>query len=156
MAIATSQQMKQIVKTISKDIAVFKRNFLGAPIERALRILADSTPLPDSSLEGTVPDTLGCQIKYRPNEAYWVIPNKTSVIVIFAVDFKDPVDQGLARVLLLVRTSLIVAGVARDQAAHEEHEKSSRQQVLRPLGTRRTGEVRRGPEALFQRLLGVQ
>eukprot|EP00831_Metopus_contortus_P025424 TRINITY_DN2190_c0_g1_i9.p1 TRINITY_DN2190_c0_g1~~TRINITY_DN2190_c0_g1_i9.p1 ORF type:complete len:235 (-),score=46.95 TRINITY_DN2190_c0_g1_i9:55-723(-) len=67
-------------------------DFLGAPIERALKEL---------QLKGTVSDSQGCQIKYRDTEEYWVTPNKTSVIITFSLDFKDPVDQGLARILLL-------------------------------------------------------
>jgi len=43
-----------------------------------------------------------CQIRYRPNEEYWVQSNKTTMNVIFAMNFQDPVDQGLARILLLV------------------------------------------------------
>ncbi len=54
-------------------------------------------------IEGNVPDSVGCQIRYRPDEEFWVVPNKTSVMVIFGINFKDPVDQGLARILLLVR-----------------------------------------------------
>ena len=58
-------------------------------------------------IDGSVPDSMGCQVRYRPNEDYWVLPNKTSVVVIFAIDFKDAVDQALARILLLVRDRYI-------------------------------------------------
>ena len=58
--------------------------------------------IPRKNIEGNVPESFECQIKYRPNEEYWIQTNKTTLNVIFSMDFMDPVDQGLARILLLV------------------------------------------------------
>lgn len=91
------EKRKKIIKGIGKEFAVIKRNFIGAPIERALKAIK-ATP---GNTNPEIPDSYACQIRYRPDEQYWIIPNKSTVIIVFSIDFKDPVDVGLARILLL-------------------------------------------------------
>ena len=70
----------------------FKRDFIGAPMRRALKDLQANNSNPKNS----------CQINYRPDEKYWVIVGKQDVSVYFALNFDNPTDKALARIFLLV------------------------------------------------------
>lgn len=69
----------------------FKRDFIGAPIRRALMNLKTG--------EGKSTDT--CEIPYRSDEKYWVIASKPEVTVSFSLQFDNVTDKALARIFLL-------------------------------------------------------
>jgi hypothetical protein len=69
----------------------FKRDFLGAPIRRALlKLKAGAGNSKDS-----------CEIAYRPDEKYWVIAAPKEVTVSFSLNFDNQTDRALARIFLL-------------------------------------------------------
>ena len=65
---------------------------MGAPIRRALKSLHEGKTDP-----GHI-----CEIPYRPDEKFWVIPGKNEVSVFFALNFDNVTDKALARIFLLV------------------------------------------------------
>jgi hypothetical protein len=69
----------------------FKRDFLGAPIRRALLSLKAGAGNPKDS----------CEIAYRPDEKYWVIASAKEVTVSFSLNFDNQTDRALARIFLL-------------------------------------------------------
>jgi actin related protein 2/3 complex subunit 2 len=69
----------------------FKRDFLGAPIRRALLALKN----------GTAKQSDSCEIPYRSDEKYWVIASQKEVTVSFALNFDNVTDKALARIFLL-------------------------------------------------------
>jgi len=64
---------------------------MGAPIRRALISLQQKAGNPD----------FACEISYRSDEKYWVIPSKSEVTVGFSLQFDNPTDKALARIFLL-------------------------------------------------------
>ncbi len=69
----------------------FKRDFIGAPIRRALLALQ----------KGDAASVKACEINYRSDEKFWVISSKSEVTVSFSLQFDNPTDRALARVFLL-------------------------------------------------------
>jgi hypothetical protein len=69
----------------------FKRDFMGAPIRRALMNLKAGTVNPKDS----------CEISYRPDEKYWVVSGAKEVTVSFSLNFDNKTDKALARIFLL-------------------------------------------------------
>ena len=57
----------------------FKKDFLGAPIRRALISLKAGAGKPSDS----------CEIPYRKDEKYWVVSSKDEVTVSFALQFDN-------------------------------------------------------------------
>ena len=77
-------------ETIANKFACFKRDFMGAPIWRAMTAIKDKTEPPKP-----------CQINYRPDEKYWVFPSKNDFSVTFEVHVNSTEDKQLARIFLL-------------------------------------------------------
>jgi hypothetical protein len=75
----------------------FKRDFMGAPIRRAMINLAKGAGQPSDS----------CEIPYRADEKYWVMASKSEVTVSFALNFDNQTDRALARIFLLVKPIVI-------------------------------------------------
>ena len=69
----------------------FKKDFLGAPIRRALKALQAGAGNPAHT----------CEIPYRNDEKYWVVASKDEVTVSFAMNFDNTTDKALARIFLL-------------------------------------------------------
>lgn len=84
-------QKEKIVEKISDKFSAFKRDFIGAPMRRALKCLQTGEGQPSQA----------CEISYRNDEKYWVIPSKTEVTVSFSLQFDNPTDKALARIFLL-------------------------------------------------------
>lgn len=82
----------------------FKRDFLGAPIRRALKSLSSGNLDINNFIVvlGTGNPAESCEISYRLDEKYWVIANKSEVTVSFALQFDNTTDRALARIFLLV------------------------------------------------------
>ena len=78
--------------TICLKFSCFKRDFIGAPIRRALIALKNNSVSPADH---------SCQISYRSDEKFWVIAAKTEVTVSFSLHFDNPTDKALARIFLL-------------------------------------------------------
>ncbi len=85
------KQKEKMADDISLKFSQFKRDFMSAPIRRAIKGLASGDP----SLNHT------CQINYRPDEKFWVIANKGDVSVSFGMQFDNATDKALARIFLL-------------------------------------------------------
>jgi hypothetical protein len=80
----------KVTDEIANRISMFKRNFLGAPIRKAMKAAQAGTEFKPA------------QVPYRQDEKYWVVnPAKDEVQVFFAINFPNDVDQALARVMLL-------------------------------------------------------
>jgi hypothetical protein len=75
---------------ISERWSYIKRDFIGAPILRALEALKD----------GSCSSDLNCDIPYRAKEWYWVRSTADKVTVIFSVHFDNKVDESLAKIML--------------------------------------------------------
>eukprot|EP00350_Pseudokeronopsis_sp_OXSARD2_P012433 CAMPEP_0170543344 /NCGR_PEP_ID=MMETSP0211-20121228/2487_1 /TAXON_ID=311385 /ORGANISM="Pseudokeronopsis sp., Strain OXSARD2" /LENGTH=238 /DNA_ID=CAMNT_0010846683 /DNA_START=327 /DNA_END=1043 /DNA_ORIENTATION=+ len=76
---------------ICMKFSCFKRDFLGAPIRRALKNLQHGQGNPDHS----------CEIPYRADEKYWVLATKGEVTIAFSLNFDNATDKALARIFLL-------------------------------------------------------
>lgn len=61
---------------IATKFACFKRDFMGAPIWKAMTAIQKGTEPPKP-----------CQIDYRKDEKYWVFPDKKDVSVTFEINF---------------------------------------------------------------------
>lgn len=81
------------MEKICSKYSCFKRDFLGAPIWRALKALQ----------EGKTSPSLNCEIPYRKDEKYWIVAGKNDVTVAFSLNFDNKTDKALARIFLLVR-----------------------------------------------------
>ena len=75
---------------IADRFASFKRDFLGAPIWKAMQAVINKTAPPKP-----------CQVDYRKDERFWVFGSATDVAVTFEVNFHGVEDQSLARIFLL-------------------------------------------------------
>jgi len=84
------KQREAAATVIADKFAVFKRDFLSAPIWKAMQAI----------LKGTVPPK-PCQIDYRKDEKFWVFGAAKDVSVTFEVNFSSTEDQSLARIFLL-------------------------------------------------------
>ena len=85
------KEREKIAHQISMLFSCFKRDFLGAPIRRALLALKAGEDNTKNS----------CEIPYRNDEKYWVLASKSEVTVSFALNFDNPTDKALARIFLL-------------------------------------------------------
>jgi len=84
------KQREAAATVIADKFAVFKRDFLSAPIWKAMQAI----------LKGTAPPK-PCQIDYRKDEKFWVFGAAKDVSVTFEVNFSSTEDQSLARIFLL-------------------------------------------------------
>ena len=76
---------------ISEKWSAIKRDFMGAPILRALWAVHAKNA--DKSLD--------CVIPYRENESFWIrINDKEKMSVIYNVHFEDEIDKTLAKEML--------------------------------------------------------
>ena len=66
---------------IANKFACFKRDFLGAPIWKAMNMVKDKK-------DGFKP----CQIDYRKDESYWVFGTKSEVTCTFEINFDNTTD----------------------------------------------------------------
>ena len=89
------KQRDKIAEEICQKFSAFKKDFLGAPIRRALRSLS-------LNASGTGNPSDSCEIPYRSDEKYWVVSSKSEVTVSFALQFDNQTDRALARIFLLV------------------------------------------------------
>ena len=87
---AIRAQRQASVDEIATKIAKFKRDFLGAPIRRALlQAKAGSSCTP-------------CEIPYRKDEKYWITcPEPGSVCFYISFNFTNATDISMARIMLL-------------------------------------------------------
>ena len=83
-------ERQSTVDDIATKIAKFKRDFIGAPIRRALlQIQAGSAVTP-------------CEIPYRKAEKYWITaPEAASASFYLSFNFDNPTDISMARIMLL-------------------------------------------------------
>jgi actin related protein 2/3 complex subunit 2 len=85
------KQRDKIVEEICMKFSCFKKDFLGAPIRRAIKQLKNGAGNPSHS----------CELPYRQDEKYWVVASKDEVTVSFALQFENVTDKALARIFLL-------------------------------------------------------
>lgn len=85
------KQRDNIVDEICMKFSCFKKDFLGAPIRRALKQLKTGAGDPSHS----------CELPYRQDEKYWVVASKDEVTVSFSLQFENITDKALARIFLL-------------------------------------------------------
>ena len=85
------KQRDKLAEDICMKFSQFKKDFLGAPIRRALKALKTGAGNPAHS----------CEIPYRNEEKYWVVASKDEVTVSFAMHFDNVTDKALARIFLL-------------------------------------------------------
>ncbi len=69
------KQRDKIVEETCLKFSCFKKDFLGAPIRRALKSLQAGAGKPADS----------CELPYRQDEKYWVVASKDEVTVSFAL-----------------------------------------------------------------------
>jgi len=72
------------------DISEIKRHLIGGPLDHAFSKLLDKQ---SESLALSV-------VQYRQNEAIFICPSSSKIVVIFLIDFADPTDKAIARVFL--------------------------------------------------------
>eukprot|EP00602_Paraphysomonas_sp_CaronLab_P009562 CAMPEP_0185020130 /NCGR_PEP_ID=MMETSP1103-20130426/2729_1 /TAXON_ID=36769 /ORGANISM="Paraphysomonas bandaiensis, Strain Caron Lab Isolate" /LENGTH=301 /DNA_ID=CAMNT_0027550845 /DNA_START=93 /DNA_END=998 /DNA_ORIENTATION=- len=73
-----------------EQISQLKRHVLGGPLHKAFTALANKSS----------GDATPVTISYRKNEAIYVCPSASKVVVVFYVDFADATDRAVARVFL--------------------------------------------------------
>lgn len=76
---------------IANKFACFKRDFLSAPIRKAMNIVLKKT-------KGTFQ---ACQIDYRKDERMWIFGSAEDVSVTYEINFESETDTALARIFLL-------------------------------------------------------
>lgn len=86
------KERDRIVEELCNKFSCFKRDFMGAPIRRALLSLQSGQGKPTDS----------CEIPYRADEKYWVVASKSEVTVSYGLNFDNTTDRALARIFLLV------------------------------------------------------
>lgn len=69
------KERDKVAEEICYKFSCFKKDFLGAPIRRALKALQSGAGKPEHS----------CQISYRLDEKYWVIASKGEVTISFGL-----------------------------------------------------------------------
>lgn len=80
----------EAAEEVANKFSCFKRDFIGAPIWRALNAIKNKSDPPKA-----------CQIDYRKDERYWVFPDKNEVSVTFEINLPSKEDQQLGRIFLL-------------------------------------------------------
>ena len=84
------QERQELCDKITTKVSKIKRDFMGAPIRRAIKACAEGQKFEP------------CEIPYRPLEKYWIVcPDPGQMTVIFSIHFESQDDQALARVMLL-------------------------------------------------------
>ena len=73
------KERDRIADDICMKFSCFKKDFLGAPIRRALKQLTVATGVPSAA----------CELPYRADEKYWVVSAKGEVTVSFALQFDN-------------------------------------------------------------------
>lgn len=81
----------EAAEAISTKFSKFKRDFIGAPIGRALKGISIKKGEPAHS----------CEIAYRSDESFWVQVAPSEVTVSFGLNFDNKEDRALARIFLL-------------------------------------------------------
>jgi hypothetical protein len=76
---------------IATKFAQFKRDFMGAPLRKAMKGVLDKK---NESLKP-------CQIDYRKDERFWVFGTNQHALIIYEVNFTSDEDAALARIFLL-------------------------------------------------------
>ena len=83
-------ERQELCDKITTRISKIKRDFLGAPIRKAIKEISEGK------------EVTPCEIPYRPFEKYWIVsPKADQMTIIFSVHFELVDDQALARVMLL-------------------------------------------------------
>jgi len=78
------------VDEVATKIAKFKRDFIGAPIRRALMQVKAGG------------EVTACEIPYRKDEKYWILsPEAGSASFYISFNFGNPTDISMARIMLL-------------------------------------------------------
>jgi actin related protein 2/3 complex subunit 2 len=88
------KERDRLADGICQKFSAFKKDFIGAPMRRALKNLAV-----DAKGSGNPSDS--CEIPYRIDEKYWVVAAKAEVTISFALQFDNQTDRALARIFLL-------------------------------------------------------
>ena len=73
----------------------FKRDFLGAPIRKAMMCVKEGKPVTE------------CEVPYRKNEKYWLLPaaDAKDFMLIYSVHYEDSTEQALAKVMMIEFTA---------------------------------------------------
>lgn len=78
------EKLAELAQEISERWSYIKRDFMGAPILRALRAV---------NAKNATAEAFNCGIPYRLKEKYWVrINDKEKMSVIYNVHFDDLID----------------------------------------------------------------
>ena len=85
------KQREAHAETVADKFAQFKKDFLGAPIRKAMK----------GCLDKKNANFKPCQIDYRQDERFWVFASNNDVRVIYEVNFSSEEDKALARIFLL-------------------------------------------------------
>lgn len=85
------KERDKIAEEICMKFSCFKKDFIGAPMRRALKALKAGAGNPTDS----------CELPYRLDEKYWVVAAKGEVTISFALQFDNQTDRALARIFLL-------------------------------------------------------
>lgn len=84
-------QRQGAVDVIASKFAQFKRDFIGAPIRRALL-----------ALQAGQTNGIDCEIPYRKNEKYWLTSSNTGEVSFYhSFNFSNSVDISMARICLM-------------------------------------------------------
>lgn len=75
-------------KAIARTAALLKRNLISVPFEAFFDQVGQASPAPVT------------EIKYRPNESFWIMSDRDKCTVVFNVDFSDKDDVVLGNVFL--------------------------------------------------------
>ena len=86
----TRKMRDEQAEKMANKFSCFKRDFMGAPIWRAMQDV----------INGKDPQQ-PCQIDYRTDERFWVFPDKNQVSVTFEVNVNSTEDQQLCRIFLV-------------------------------------------------------
>jgi len=73
------KERDRVAEEICMKFSCFKKDFLGAPIRRALKALNAGSGNPTDS----------CELPYRVDEKYWVVSNMGEVTISFALQFDN-------------------------------------------------------------------
>lgn len=82
------QKIYDLAEKVAQQWCTLKSDFMGAPIRKALTDLIEESK-----------DTYTVCIPYRPSEKYWVKKGATNVQVFFTIDFRDPTDIALGKIM---------------------------------------------------------
>lgn len=87
-------------------VSMLRRHALAAPFERAFKaIAAGAAPKPGTAGGAAAPlspsgaAALECVVRLRPSEPIFILPRPDKVIVVFTLEFADPTDRAIARIV---------------------------------------------------------